>query len=163
MANFFHDTLKIGNYTSIEISSRNTHTFIGAHAVIDDFVKIKHVGGKGDIRIGEYVYINSFCVLYSGNGILIGNNVLIGPNCNLVPVNHEFLSREIPMRLQGFAKTKGGIIIEDDVWLGAGLTILDGTHIKKGTIVGANSLVSGILDEYSIYGGNPLTKIKSRL
>ena len=64
---------------------------------------------------------------------------------------------------QGFAKSKGGIIIEDDVWLGAGVTILDGSHIKRGTIVGANALVSGILDEYSIYGGNPLTKLKSRL
>ena len=136
MANYFHQTVKIAQFVSIEISQRGTNTYIGENSTIDDFVKIKHVGGNGSIEIGNFVYINSGCVLYSGNGIKIGNSVLIGPNCNIVPVNHKFSDSETLIRMQGFQESKGGIIIEDDVWLGAGVTILDGAHIGKGAIIG---------------------------
>ena len=162
MANIFHHSLKLGNFTSIEVSTKNTDTIVGENCVFDDFVKIKHVGGSGNIIIGNYVYLNSGCVLYSGNGIKIGNNVLVGPNCNIVPVNHNFDSKEIPIRLQGFKPSKGGIVIEDDVWLGAGVTVLDGAIIKKGCIIAANSVVSGVLEPFSVYGGNPIRLIKAR-
>jgi virginiamycin A acetyltransferase len=162
MANFFDKTVSIAPFADIEVSSMGTNTHIGRNCKIDNFVKIKHVGGTGDIIIGENVYLNSGTVLYSGNGIKIGNDVLIGPNCSLVPSNHNFSDVNIPIRLQKFLPSKGGIVIEDDVWIGAGVTILDGTIIKKGCIVGANSLVKGQLEEYTIYAGNPLQVIKKR-
>ena len=159
MANFFHDTVKLAPYVSIEVSSKGTHTFIGEKSVIDDFVKIKHVAGDGHVKIGNGVYINSGTVIYSGNGVTIGDNVLIGPNCNIVPANHKFSSKNQLIRDQRFAPSKGGIIIEEDVWLGANVTILDGAIIKKGCVIGANSLVkAGELEAYSIYSGNPLEK-----
>lgn len=162
MANYFHESVKIDAMTSIEVSSRGTHTYIGAYSVIDAFVKIKHVGGSGNIEIGEHVIINSGTVLYSGNGIKIGNSVLIGPNCNIVPVNHSYFSTEVEIRQQGFSPSKGGITIENDVWLGANVTIVDGAYIKKGSIIGSNSLVIGIIDEYSINFGIPAKKISNR-
>ncbi|NRA11656.1 MAG: acyltransferase, partial [Crocinitomicaceae bacterium] len=139
MSNFFHESVQVSDFARIEISNRGTHTYIGANCVIDDFVKIKHVGGDKDIRIGSSVFLNSGTVLYSGNGITIGDNVLIGPNCNIVPVNHEIKNRKVPICLQGMAPSKGGIIIEDDVWLGANVTVLDGAIIRKGAVIGANS------------------------
>ncbi len=162
MANHFHPSVKIADYVSIEVSSRGTDTTIDENCVIDSFVKIKHVGGTGNITIGKNVYLNSGCVLYSGNGITIGDNVLIGPNCNIVPTNHNAESIDIPMRKQGFQSSKNGVIIEDDVWLGANVTILDGSIIRKGCIIAANSLVNGDIEEYSIYAGSPAKKIKSR-
>jgi virginiamycin A acetyltransferase len=162
MANFFHDTVNIGKFSSIEVSEKGTNTFIGENCFIDDFVKIKHVGGNQDIRIGKNVYINSGTVIYSGNGITIGNNVLIGPNCNLVPVNHNFSDINQPIISQGFQASKGGIIIEENVWLGANVTVLDGAIIRKGVVVAANSLVKGVLMENGIYGGNPIRKINER-
>jgi acetyltransferase-like isoleucine patch superfamily enzyme len=162
MANKFHPTVKIGSLTSIEVSSRGTDTIIGEGSVIDDFVKIKHVGGSGHIEIGKYVYLNSGTVLYSGNGIKIGDNVLIGPNCNLVPSNHQFEDCQKPIKEQGFMPSKGGIVIEDDVWLGANVTLLDGVIIRKGCVIGANSLVSGELEEYGIYIGSPAKLVKKR-
>jgi len=162
MANIFHATVQIGNLASIEISTRGTDTVIGQHSVIDDFVKIKHVGGNGNITIGEFVYINSGTVIYSGNGVTIGNNVLIGPGCTIVPVNHQFSDKDILIRLQGFQSSKGGILIDDDVWLGANVTILDGSIIRKGCIIAANSLINGKTEEYGIYAGSPAVKIKSR-
>ena len=99
MANIFHPTASISQLAVIDVSSRGTDTTIGAGSVVDDFVKIKHVGGTGNIEIGEHVYLNSFTVIYSGNGVRIGNDVLIGPNCSIVPANHNFSSREMPIRL----------------------------------------------------------------
>ena len=55
MANYFNETASISKLASIEVSTRGTNTHIGKFSVIDDFVKIKHVGGKGDIFIGDYV------------------------------------------------------------------------------------------------------------
>lgn len=158
MANFFNVNSKISNLASIEISTKGTDTTVGAFSVIDDFVKIKHVGGSGNIVIGKYVYINSGTVLYSGNGIVIGDNVLIGPNCSITPVNHEFRNRNKLIREQGFKQSKGGVIIEDDVWIGANVVILDGTIIRRGAVIGANSLVNSEIEEYSMNHGTPCRK-----
>lgn len=155
MTNYFDENAKISDQAIIDISTKNTHTYVGEGSEIDALVRIKHVGGKEDIIIGKNVYLNSGTVLYSGNGITIGDNVLIGPNCSLTPVNHEYRDKNQLIKNQGFMKSKGGIKIEDDVWIGAGVTILDGTFIKKGAIIGANSLVKGVIESYSINVGVP--------
>jgi virginiamycin A acetyltransferase len=162
MLNKFHNTSVISDLSSIETSSKGTCTVIGANTIVDDFVKIKHVGGEGNIIIGDNCYINSGCVLYSGNGISIGNNVLIGPNCSITPTNHEFDCRDEIIRLQGHKNSKGGVVIEDDVWIGANVVILDGAMIKKGSVVGANSLVNSELLEYSISYGSPCKTVRYR-
>lgn len=148
-------SVKIGSFASIETSIKGSKLVIGENSVIDDFVKVKFTGGSGDIVIGKKVYINSGCVLYSGNGIKIGDYVLIGPNCSIVPTNHECMDRNKLIYEQRFAESKGGVVIENDVWLGANVTILDGTVIKKGAVIGANSLVKGVIQEYSINVGSP--------
>ncbi len=53
-------------------------------------------------------------------------------------------------------------MIEDDVWLGAGVTVIDGAIIRKGCVIAAHSLVIGETEPYSVYAGNPAKKIKSR-
>ena len=97
--------------------------------VIDAFVKIKPAGGSGDVVIGRGTVINSGCVLYTGNGIRIGRNVLIAANCTLAPTNHAFADPDRPIREQGFQPSRGGIVIGDDVWIGANCVLLDGATI----------------------------------
>jgi acetyltransferase-like isoleucine patch superfamily enzyme len=162
MPNTIQTNVKIGKFASIEESSRGSILSIGSFSEIDDFVKIKFTGGTGHIFIGERVYINSGTVLYSGNGIKIGDYVLIGPNCSIVPVNHAFEDRNVKIINQRFAESKGGIVIEDDVWIGANVTILDGAYIRNGAVIGANSLVSGEVEEFSINVGTPLKCIGYR-
>ena len=153
---------KISPLADIEESVRGTKVIINSKCFVDSFVKIKTVGGTGDVIIGEESYINSGTVIYSGNGVRIGKQVLIAANCTLAPVNHAFKLRSIPIKEQGFKASKGGIIIEDDVWLGAGVIVLDGAHIKKGAIVAAGSVVKGEVPEYAIVAGNPIKVIKYR-
>lgn len=143
-------------------STRGTRIVIGAHTQVYDFVVIRAVGGLGDIVIGEHCYINPHCVLYSGSGIRFGNYVLVGPGCSIVPANHAIERTDIVMRKQGFMPSKGGVVIEDDVWLGAGCVVLDGTHIESGVVVAAGSVVSGRLTGRAIWGGNPCRLIRER-
>lgn len=149
----------ISPLADIEVSRRGNQFLFGESCFIDSFVKIKFVGGSGDVILGKSVYINSGCVLYSGNGITIGNNVSIAANCTFAPVNHEYSDHSKCIQQQRFKKSKGGIIIKDDVWIGANCVLLDGTFIA----VGAGSLVREYITEpYTIWGGNPLKKIGKR-
>jgi virginiamycin A acetyltransferase len=152
----------ISPQADIEDSVRGSRVIIGNNVVIDSFVKIKPVGGLADIEIGDGTYINSGSVLFSGNGLKIGKNVLIAPCCVLAPVNHAFLEKSKTIKEQRFSPSKCGIIVGDDVWIGANTTILDGSVIGTGVVVGANSLVRGELEPYCVYAGNPLKQIGER-
>ncbi len=140
----------------IEDSKRGSRISVGDNSVIDSFVKIKPAGGIGDLIIGYNTTINSGCVLYTGNGIIIGNNVAVAANCVFAPVNHQFKDRSLLISKQGFMPSKGGIVIEDDVWIGAGVVLLDGAILRRGCVIGALSLVRGEVPAYSIQAGNPL-------
>ncbi|MFI3185641.1 MAG: acyltransferase [Methylococcaceae bacterium] len=151
-----HPSAKISPLSDIEDSMRGSQVNIGALSMVDSFVKIKFSGGIGDVIIGSSVYINSGCVLYSGNGIKIGDNVAIAANVVFAPVNHEFNQKGTLIREQGFKPSKGGILIEDDVWIGAGSILLDGSILRQGCVIGAMSLVRGEVPAYSIHVGNPM-------
>jgi len=146
----------------IHPSSRGSRIVIGEHCEIYDHVVIRCVGGLGDIVFGSHCYINPHCVLYSGNGILFGNYVLLAPGVKVMPTNHAFQSRDIPIRHQGFLPSKGGVICEDDVWIGANSTLLDGAHIEKGCIIAAGSVVNRRVPSYEIWGGVPARRIGIR-
>lgn len=147
---------RVSPLADLEASVRGTRFVLGARSVIDSFVKFKPAGGHGDVVIGADVVINSGCVLYSGNGIRIGNGVAIAANCTLAPVNHAYQDRNRTIRAQGFKPSKGGIVIEDDVWIGANCVLLDGAVLRQGCVVAAGSIVAGELEAYGIYAGQPL-------
>jgi virginiamycin A acetyltransferase len=149
------DTAQISKLADIEDSVRGTRTIIEDGVRIDAFVKIKAVGGTGDVRIGRNSYINSGVVIYSGNGVTIGADVLIAANCTFAAVNHAYREKGRKIVEQRFAPSRGGIVIEDDVWVGANTVLLDGAILRKGCVVGANSLVNAELEPYSINVGSP--------
>jgi len=157
-----HPTVKLSDDARIFGSCRGTFIKIGAFSEIYEFVVIKAVGGIGDVVIGEHCYINPGSVIYSGNGVTLGDYVLIAANVALMPTNHSFATRSVEMRKQGFAESKGGIVIEDDVWIGASSTVLDGVKIGRGAIVAAGSVVKDHIPSYEIWGGVPAVKIGDR-
>jgi len=101
--------------------------------------------------------INSGCVLYTGHGIRIGRGVLIAANCTFAPTNHAFADPDRPIREQGFQPDRGGISIGDDVWIGANCVLLDGATIGAGSVVGATSLLRGVLPPLCLAHGIPAT------
>jgi virginiamycin A acetyltransferase len=149
------DSARISRLADIEESLRGSDIVIEDDVVIDAFVKIKPAGGSGDVLIGRGSVINSGCVLYTGHGIRIGRNVLIAANCTLAPTNHEFADAHTPIRSQGFAPSRGGVVIGDDVWIGANCVLTDGAVIGSGSVIGAASLVRAELPEFCIAFGVP--------
>jgi acetyltransferase-like isoleucine patch superfamily enzyme len=157
-----HPTARISPLADIEDSQRGTRIVFGENVVVDAFVKVKPAGGSGDVVIGKNSVINSGCVLYTGNGIVIGAGVAIAANCTFAPVNHEYRRRDVKIREQGFGPSKGGIVVGDDVWIGANCVLLDGAVVGEGCVIAAGSIVRGKLEPYGIYGGNPITKMGER-
>lgn len=160
--NTIDPTAHVSSLADIETSVRNSTLSIGEHTTIDSFVKIKFAGGEGNIVIGSHSYVNSGVVIYSGNGVKIGDHVSIAANCTFAPVNHAYISKELTIQQQRFLPSRGGIIIGNDVWIGANSVILDGSVIPEGCVIGAASLVRGTLEAYGVYAGNPLKKIGTR-
>jgi virginiamycin A acetyltransferase len=154
-----HASARVSELADVEDSTYGTRIVLGECSVLDSFVKIKPAGGMGDVIIGAYTIINSGCVIYTGNGVRIGDNVAIAANCTLAPVNHEYHRRDTLIRRQGFRSSKGGIVIEDDVWIGANCVILDGATLLRGCVIGAGSVVRGEIAAYSINAGQPLAVI----
>jgi acetyltransferase-like isoleucine patch superfamily enzyme len=154
--NYIDSTSFISKLSDIEESKKGSILRIGSGSFIDSFVKIKFAGGVGDVIIGSNCYINSGTVIYSGNGIKIGNKVLIAANCTLASSNHG-IRKEFTFLEQTFMQSKGGITIEDDVWIGANSVILDGAYLSVGTLIGAGAVVKGRTEAYGIYYGNPIS------
>jgi len=117
---------------------------------------------ENKITIGENSQIGPFCVIFGGSDILIEKNVMIAPHCVISAGNHDYRQFAIPMR---FAKSisDGKIVIEEDVWIGANCTITDNLTIGKGSVIGANSVVTKDIPPYSIAAGVPAKIINSRM
>ena len=116
----------------------------------------------GDIEIGDYTNIGPNNTLLSESLLRIGKYVFTAGNTYMVAGgNHSYERKDIPIWFQP-SLSKGGIILEDDIWIGAASTILDGVKIKRGSIIGAASLVNKDIPPYSIAIGIPAIVTKKR-
>ena len=114
----------------------------------------------GNVVIGDNSTINPCAIIYGQGGTIIGNGVRIAAHTVVVPSNHIYSDPNKYIYTQGLSKK--GIKIEDDVWLGAGVKILDGVTIAKGCVIGANAVVTKDTEPFGIYVGVPAKKIKNR-
>lgn len=114
-----------------------------------------------NVEIGHDVLLNSDCKIGGQNGIKIGNFVQLAYNVNLVSEDHAYDNPLLPIKNQGYKKT-GPIIVEDDVWIGANAVIMPNITIGRGSIIGANAVVTKDIEPYAIVGGVPAKLIKYR-
>jgi acetyltransferase-like isoleucine patch superfamily enzyme len=131
---------------------------IGRDTLIDRGVILRAYGGV--IQLGSQCRVNPYVVLYGDGGLVIGNGVRIAAHAVLVAANHIYSDPNRFIFEQG--ETRLGINIEDDVWLGAGVRVLDGVTIRKGTVVGAGAVVTKSTEPYDVVVGVPAKKLRSR-
>ena len=112
------------------------------------------------ISIGANTNVGHFSFIHGHGGVNIGKNCLMGPYCIIDCSYHILESTEIPMLDQPMTYKK--TVIEDDVWMGARVLIINGSRIGKGSVIGAGSLVNKDIPPYSIAVGNPVRVIDSR-
>lgn len=112
------------------------------------------------LSFGKNCGINSGTYINGLGGIEFGNNILIGSNVTISSGMHPIDGRGVSVTERPSVPKK--IIFEDDVWIGAGAVIMPGIILRKGTVVGANSIVTKSTEEYGVYVGSPAKKIKER-
>jgi acetyltransferase-like isoleucine patch superfamily enzyme len=112
------------------------------------------------LTVGDYSAIGAFSYFGAQGGINIGSSVIMGPGVRIFSENHVYSDIQVPIRKQG--ETRKGVIIEDDCWIGASVTIVDGVVIGTGTVVAAGSVVTKSCPPYSVLAGVPARVIKSR-
>lgn len=124
-------------------------SFIGADAVL-----------HGPISIGKQVGINHHVTMDGGRqGITIGDHCRIAAYAHLYAFNHGV---DASSTIDAQPVSSKGIVLEEDVWLGAHVGVVDGVTIGKGAVVGMQSVVTKDIPPYVIAAGNPAICIKKR-
>lgn len=121
---------------------------------------------KLGVSMGKETYANlGLRVVPNQNTVCveIGNRVSIAPNVMFICEESANNGKEI--NKISYIKNKltksGNIIVEDEVWIGANVTILSGIRIGKCSVIGAGSVVTKDIDPYSVYAGVPAKKIRN--
>lgn len=118
---------------------------------------------KPEISFGDNVTVGDDFFITSVNNISIGNNVLIAQKVTITDNSHGELSckeelEQHPSKRPIFSK--GPVVIEDYVWIGDKATICPKVRIGKGSVIGANSVVTKDVPPYSVVAGAPAKIIK---
>jgi len=110
------------------------------------------------ISVGADSLIGEMCVLRGQGGITIGDRVYFAPSVQVLAVNHVFDDPNVPFTEQGI--TAEGIVIEDDVWIGAGAVITDGVTVGRGGVVAAGAVVTDDVPPHTVVGGIPARQLR---
>jgi acetyltransferase-like isoleucine patch superfamily enzyme len=110
------------------------------------------------IKIGKDSLVGEYSVIRGQGGVTIGDRVFTSPFTQILAVNHVFNDPNRPFVDQGI--TAEGIVIEDDVWLGAGAIVTDGVRVGKGSVVAAGAVVTKDVLPYTVVAGVPARQIK---
>lgn len=136
-----------------------------AERLLDDAgteINVEHgatFGSGNGIRLGNRSGIGIDAELHGT--ITIGDDVMMGPRCTMLSRNHEIDDTSRPMNQQGFGEDRP-IVIEDDVWFGANVTVTSGVRIGKGSVIAAGAVVTKDIPPYSVAGGVPARVLRSR-
>jgi acetyltransferase-like isoleucine patch superfamily enzyme len=111
--------------------------------------------GGNEMRIGRNVFINQNCTFYDLGGIDIADEVMIGPNVSIITSGHPLEPSQ-----RRSVTTGKPIVIERNVWIAAGATIIDGVTIGENSVVAAGSVVTKDVPANTLAGGNPAGVIR---
>lgn len=120
-----------------------------------NFRELPHAG----IKIGRDALIGEYNVIRGQGGVTIGDRVYTSPMTQIIAVNHVFDDPRRPFTDQGI--TAQGIVIEDDVWIGASAVITDGVRVGCGAVVAAGAVVTRDVPPHTVVGGVPARMIKT--
>ncbi|NEO24406.1 MAG: acyltransferase [Moorea sp. SIO4G2] len=155
---FLGNRVIVENNVTLKCNLEDSAIHIGDRSIIRSSAML--ISAEGKIKIGSDCSVNPFCFLYGAGDLVIGNWVRIATHTVIVTSNYTFDDLDTPIDLQ--PSTKKGVIIEDDVWIGAGVRILDGCRIGKGSVIGAGTVLTKSVEPYSVVVGVPGKVIRKR-
>ncbi|RUR77842.1 acyltransferase [Chlorogloeopsis fritschii PCC 9212] len=152
----------VGIFRGVNINASghpNNKIYLADGVVIDYGVDIRSLINTS-IYIDKDTFIGPYVCMAGPGNIKIGKNCLIASQAGIYANNHIYSDPTQLITSQGV--TRQGIVIEDDCWLGTGVKVLDGVTIGKGSVIGANAVVTKNIPPFSIAVGVPARVIKSR-
>lgn len=122
------------------------------------------------VQVGRFTYGGLYILMHNSlHKVIIGSFCSIAPNVAFIVESDHSLDTlsSFPFRVKCMgsndeALSKGDIIVDDDVWIGFGATVLSGVHIGQGAVIAAGSVVDKDVPPYAIVGGVPARVIKFR-
>jgi acetyltransferase-like isoleucine patch superfamily enzyme len=114
-----------------------------------------YTAGGTKIRVGQNVFINQNCTFYDLGGLDIGDDVMIGPNVSIITTSHPL--QPTSRRAVTIGKP---IVIERNVWIAAGATIIGGVTIGENSVIAAGAVVTKDVPPNTLVGGNPARIIR---
>lgn len=114
------------------------------------------------ILVGSNVYVGKGAYLSASEGLEFGDGVTVGPELMVMGGDHKIddVGKYIYQMKSGGENSP--VVIEDDVWIGARVTLLKGVKVGEGAVIGAGSIVTKDIPPYTIFAGNPARKIGYR-
>lgn len=157
-------------YGKIKFIGRNIYVGIGCKIINNGMIELnENVKLRGNafistnknsiIKVGKNTDIGINSRICAANKIIIGDNVLFGPNVYIADQDHKYKDVKKPIMEQGAYKTKG-IIIGEGTWIGINVVIIGEVTIGKNCVVGANSVLTKSIPDYSVAVGAPAKIIK---
>ncbi len=137
----------------VSLGSR-TYVMHGSVLHVYNFRGLPNAG----IFVGDDSLIGEMNVIRGQGGVHIGSRVYTSPLVQIIAVNHVFDDPTRPFVEQGI--TAQGIVIEDDVWIGAGAVILDGVRVGQGAVIAAGAVVNKDVSAHTVVGGVPAKVLK---
>ena len=110
-----------------------------------------------NIHVGENFYANFNLVILDGAKVTFGDNVFVAPNCGFYTAGHPLDAEERNKGLEYARQIKVG----DNVWIGAGVSVLPGVTIGDNCVIGAGSVVNRDIPDNTVAAGNPCRVIKT--
>lgn len=115
-----------------------------------------YTAGGDEIRVGRNVFVNQNCTFYDLGGLDIADDVMIGPNVSLITTGHPL----DPSQRCSITIGKP-IVVERNVWIATGATIIGGVTVGENSVVAAGSVVTRDVPPNTLVGGNPARIIRS--
>lgn len=128
------------------------------HLYGDSYVQTGE-GGRIEIGPDTHIQVHNHLSAYKAR-ITIGCRVQIAPNCSFYPYTHG-IDRGQRIGDQPLT-TKGDIVVDDDAWIGTGVTVLSGVRIGRGAVVAAGSVVTKDVPDEAVAMGAPARVVKTR-
>jgi acetyltransferase-like isoleucine patch superfamily enzyme len=133
---------------------RNSYVMHGSVLHVYNFRDLPRSG----IWIGRDSLIGEYNVIRGQGGVTIGDRVYTSPLVQLLAVNHVYQDPRRPFAEQGI--TAAGIVIEDDVWIGAGAIVTDGVRVGQGVVIAAGAVVTKDVPAQTLVAGVPARVVK---
>ena len=120
---------------------------------VDDYPKL---------TIGDEVTVGKSAMLLSSGGLTIGNRVMVAHGSQLVSAGHTIPDLDSEETMRHADILSAPIVLEDDVWIGAGAIVLPGVTVGEGAIVAAGAVVTRNVPPRTIVAGIPASVVRER-